>query len=55
MAADPAAAVATGLRARPLADTVRDTLTWLQGADQPDQPGLPPEREAALLKRWHTR
>ena len=55
LAADPAAAVATGLRPRPLADTVRDTLDWLRGAEQPDRPGLAPELEADLLRRWHDR
>lgn len=55
MAADPARAVATGLRPRPLADTVRDTWAWAQSVTQPDSPGLPPEREAELLARWHRR
>ena len=55
-----ARARATGLRTRPLAETVRDTLAWaltpagqavsaqLQGI------GLAPEREAALLQKWAT-
>ena len=55
MAADPAAATATGLRPRPLAETVQDTLDWLRGQQQPQQPGLDPDRETDLLKRWHTR
>ena len=54
MAADPAAAVATGLAPRPLTDTVRDTLAWLQGTERPERPGLSPEREKELLARWHT-
>jgi 2'-hydroxyisoflavone reductase len=53
MAADPAAATATGLRPRPLAETVRDTLAWLQTQDPPPRPGLAAEQEAALLRRWH--
>jgi 2'-hydroxyisoflavone reductase len=48
-------AFAAGLAFRPLADTVRDTLTWLQA--RPDdyewRGGLTPEREAELLKKWH--
>jgi 2'-hydroxyisoflavone reductase len=55
MAADPRAATATGLRPRPLDETVRDTLDWLRGQEQPEQPGLDPDRETDLLKRWHTR
>ncbi len=57
MAADPARATGTGLRPRPLAETVRDTL-GLDPDDQaqrPSQPGLPAEQEADLLARWHAR
>jgi 2'-hydroxyisoflavone reductase len=48
-----ARALATGLMCRPLAETVRDTRAWADGA--PDgglKPGfgLAPEREAALLR-----
>jgi 2'-hydroxyisoflavone reductase len=46
-------AMATGLRTRPLADTLRDTAAWLADAPAvaPGRPavGLSPEREAALL------
>lgn len=55
MAADPGRALATGLRARPLADTVRDTWAWAQSVTQPDSASgsmLSPEREAELLDRW---
>jgi 2'-hydroxyisoflavone reductase len=55
MAADPSAAFATGLRPRPLPDTVRDTLEWLRGQEQPTTPGLSPDREVELLRRWHAR
>jgi hypothetical protein len=55
MAADPAAATATGLAPRPLEDTARDTLGWLRGVEQPDSPGLRPEREAELLAAWKRR
>lgn len=53
MHADTRRARAAGLRVRPLADTVRDTLAWwrsLPCADQAfDRAGLTPEREAAAL------
>jgi nucleoside-diphosphate-sugar epimerase len=55
--ADVSRALASGLRCRPVADTVADTWTWLRGlggqapqrADRP-RVGLDPEVEAALLK-----
>jgi hypothetical protein len=55
---DVTRALATGLRVRPLADTVTDTWDWLQriGGIAPQRPdrtpvGLDPEREAAVLAR----
>ncbi|MBI4408562.1 MAG: NAD-dependent epimerase/dehydratase family protein [Gemmatimonadetes bacterium] len=49
-------AVGAGLRFRPLADTVRDTLEWDATRGEPAlRAGLPPEREDALLRDWHTR
>lgn len=53
---DVSRAQATGLKCRPVGDTVTDTWTWLrslgfvapQRSDRP-APGLPAEREAALL------
>ena len=44
-----------GLRTRPLADTARDTLVWLQA--EPDAPvaGLDREAEAVVLEAWRTR
>ena len=53
MAADPAAALATGLRPRPLEDTVRDTWEWARTREQPSAPGLDPARETDVLQRWH--
>jgi 2'-hydroxyisoflavone reductase len=55
-------AAATGLVCRPLQDTLRDTAAWAASdalggrpaADRP-QPGLAPEREAALLAAWAAR
>ena len=48
---DPAHAIALGLRHRPLAQTVADTLRWAETerGDEPIKAGLTPEREAALL------
>lgn len=48
-----ARALATGLRTRPLEDTVRDTLAWAlaQPAPAPGGPGLDPALEARLLGR----
>lgn len=49
-------ALAAGLKFRPLATTVRDTLAWFR-AHPPSEPraGLKPEREAALLTAWKAR
>ena len=48
-------AIAAGLRFRPIADTVRDTLQWAK-AERGDKPfartGLPAERERELIARW---
>jgi 2'-hydroxyisoflavone reductase len=52
MAADPAAAVRTGLVPRPLQETVRDTWAWTQGREAPAGLGITPEDEAALLQSW---
>lgn len=52
---DTSLAAATGLRCRPIAETVADTWAWLQAeglpAQRPDRPfhGLPPDIEARLL------
>ncbi len=51
-------AVAKGLTFRPVADTVQDTIAWLEkdrgGVKLVNQRiGLPAEREASLLKAWH--
>ncbi len=48
-------AIAAGLRFRPIADTVRDTLQWAKterGAKPFARTGLPPEREAELIAKW---
>jgi 2'-hydroxyisoflavone reductase len=55
MTADPAAARATGLAIRPLAETVHDTLAWTRTVAQPASPGLATEREQALLDAWRAR
>lgn len=50
---DPSRAVGAGLRCRPPAETVRDTLAWDRGREQePMQAGLSAERERTLLDAW---
>ena len=46
-----------GLALRPLAETIRDTLTWAatRPADHEWRAGLRREREAELLQKWHNR
>jgi 2'-hydroxyisoflavone reductase len=50
-------AIGAGLTFRPLADTIRDTLTWHQQrpADYQLRAGLKAEREAELLAKWQRR
>ncbi len=53
-------AIATGLRSRPLADSIRDTLAWSAesrppGYDFPRGFGLGAEREKQLLTAWKSR
>lgn len=52
-------ALSKGLTFRPLADTARDTLTWLKSLPQERQAklraGLTPEREAGVLAAWKKR
>ena len=52
MTADPAAALATGLRLRPLAETVRDTLAWTRTLSSPRSRGSVPPRRSPLLEKW---
>jgi 2'-hydroxyisoflavone reductase len=53
-----ARALDAGLAFRPLAETVRDTLTWYDGLprERRDQvtkrAGIPPEKEAEVLAAW---
>jgi hypothetical protein len=42
-------ALGTGLRTRPLVDTVRDTYAWLQASDHPRAIEFPPELEERAL------
>jgi len=62
-----AKALASGLRFRPLVDTVADTLAWIRGRDLAKeaapqrrlkflgQVGMEPERERTLLAEWRER
>jgi len=56
-AIDCTRAIAAGLRFRPLADTIRDTLAWAatRPADHEWRAGLKREREAELLEAWGSR
>ena len=52
---DASRAIAAGLRARSVEDTVRDTLAWDRERPQtwPMQAGLALDRERSLLAAWH--
>jgi 2'-hydroxyisoflavone reductase len=52
---DLSKAAASGLRNRPIAETIADTLAWDRTRDQevPMRAGLTPAREAELLAAWH--
>jgi nucleoside-diphosphate-sugar epimerase len=54
LSVDPAAAFAAGLETRPLEETVRDTLRWVQAGEAPPDPpaGLAREKEQAVLDAW---
>ncbi|HMF56228.1 MAG TPA: NAD-dependent epimerase/dehydratase family protein [Pyrinomonadaceae bacterium] len=66
MAMDSSKAIAAGLKFRPLAETIRDTLGWLaetseeafsetSGGLERKPAGITREREAELLSAWHDR
>jgi 2'-hydroxyisoflavone reductase len=54
LSVDPAAAFAAGLETRPLEETARDTLAWVQSGEAPTDPpaGLAREKEQAVLDAW---
>ena len=54
-AVDSSRAQAHGLTFRPLSETVRDVLSWNAPPEERDSDKLPPEREAELLREWHSR
>ena len=49
-------AIGAGLRFRPLAGTIRDTLAWdaTLPNDRELRAGITREREAELLQSWHS-
>ncbi|MET7247331.1 NAD-dependent epimerase/dehydratase family protein [Methylobacterium sp. EM32] len=49
---DVSPTLAAGLTLRPLEETVRDTLHWLEAGGGP-MTGLTADEEAALLRAWH--
>jgi 2'-hydroxyisoflavone reductase len=44
-----------GLTTRPLAETTRDTLTWLEATPDAEVTGIDLDREKELLAAWHAR
>jgi 2'-hydroxyisoflavone reductase len=54
---DVSKALQEGMRYRPLADTIRDTLEWDRtrpaGSQRSDAGGLDPEKERRVLSAWH--
>ena len=56
MTRDTSPSFAAGLTQRPLADTARDTLAWLDTApERTRRAGLTPTDEAEVLAAWHGR
>jgi 2'-hydroxyisoflavone reductase len=53
---DVSKAVAAGLTFRSIEETVKDTLAWdaTRPTTEPLKAGLTPDREAALLREWHS-
>jgi 2'-hydroxyisoflavone reductase len=54
LSVDPRPAFAAGLEARPLEETVRDTLAWVRSGEAPIEPpaGLERAKEQAVLDAW---
>ena len=54
LSVDPSAALAAGLEPRPLEETVRDTLAWIEAGDAPTETtaGLDRTKEQAVLDAW---
>lgn len=52
---DAGPSLEAGLRIRPLSETTRDTLAWLQATPDATVTGISLERERELLDAWHTR
>ena len=51
---DAAPSLEAGMRIRPLAETTRDTLAWLESTPDANVTGISLERERELLDAWHT-
>jgi 2'-hydroxyisoflavone reductase len=52
---DVSRALAAGLRPRPIAETVADTLRWVEATGAPRGASMTRERESALLGAWAAR
>ena len=55
VAHDVVPSLEAGLDVRPLAETARDTLAWLEATPGAPVTGIDRDREAALLAAWHAR
>lgn len=53
MAHDPAPSIEAGLRLRPVGETARDVLDWLERTPDAVRTGLTPDEEAEVLAAWH--
>jgi hypothetical protein len=52
---DAAPSLEAGMSIRPLAETTRDTLAWLEATPDANVTGISLEREREVLDAWHTR
>jgi 2'-hydroxyisoflavone reductase len=52
---DATPSLEAGLRIRPLSETTRDTLAWLEATPDAKVTGISLNRERELLDAWHTR
>ena len=52
---DVAPSLDAGLVVRPLAETTRDTLAWLEATPDAPVSGIDLDREKELLAAWHSR
>mgnify|MGYP006952657568 CR=1 FL=1 len=51
---DATPSLEAGMPIRPLSETTRDTLAWLEGNPDANITGISLDRERELLDAWHT-